>query len=114
MQIPTAAVSGVPDPLPEGLFLLDVREDDEWSAGHVDGSTHVPLMQLTERYADLPALQEAEQTLVVCRSGSRSAYAVGFLLQQGLVAVNLEGGLLSWAAAGRALVADGDHDPVVI
>jgi rhodanese-related sulfurtransferase len=114
MQIPTAAGSGVAAPLPEGLFVLDVREDDEWSAGHVEGSTHVPLMQLGERYADLPALREAEQTLVVCRSGSLSADAVGSLLQQGLAVVNLPGRLRSWSAAGRALVADGDHDPVVI
>jgi rhodanese-related sulfurtransferase len=114
MQIPTAEVSGVPDPLPEGLLVLDVREDDEWRAGHVEGSVHMPLMELGERYADLPELSSAGQTLVVCRSGNRSAYAAGFLIQQGLDAVNLAGGLLSWYAAGRALVADGDDDPVVI
>lgn len=46
MEIPNATVSGVPDPLPEGLLVLDVREDDEWRAGHVEGSLHVPLMEL--------------------------------------------------------------------
>jgi rhodanese-related sulfurtransferase len=111
MEIPTATVGGVPDPLPEGLLVLDVREDDEWRAGHVEGSLHVPLMELGERHAELP---EAEQTLVVCRSGNRSAYAAGFLIQQGVDAVNLEGGLLSWYAAGRALVADGDQPPTVL
>lgn len=114
MQIPTAEVGGVPDPLPEGLLVLDVREDDEWRAGHVEGSVHLPLMELGERYADLPELSSAGQTLVVCRSGNRSAYAAGFLIQQGLDAVNLAGGLLSWYAAGRALVADGDHPPTVL
>ncbi|MGC4113044.1 MAG: rhodanese-like domain-containing protein [Nocardioides sp.] len=114
MQIPTAAVSGVPDPLPDGLFVLDVREDDEWAAGHVAGSVHVPLMDLGQRYAELPELLAADQTLVVCRSGNRSAYAVGFLVQQGLDAVNLEGGLLSWHAAGRALVSDGDEPATVL
>jgi rhodanese-related sulfurtransferase len=111
MEIPTASVAGVPDPLPEGLLVLDVREDDEWAAGHVEGSTHVRLMELGEQFADLPP---AEQTLVVCRSGNRSAYAAGFLLQQGVDAVNLDGGLLAWHAAGRPLVADGEQPPAVL
>ena len=111
MQIPTASVGGVPDPLPEGLLVLDVREDEEWRLGHVEGSVHVPLMELGQRYAGLPA---AEQTLVVCRSGNRSAYAAGFLIQQGVDAVNLDGGLLAWQASGRPLVADGDQPPAVL
>ena len=111
MEIPTAAVSGIPDPLPDGLLVLDVREDDEWQAGHVAGSVHVPLMELGQRYAELP---RSGQTLVVCRVGSRSAYAAGFLIQQGIDAVNLEGGLVAWASAGRELVADDEQSPMVI
>jgi rhodanese-related sulfurtransferase len=114
MQIPTAAVGGVPDPLPDGLLVLDVREDDEWQAGHVEGSVHVPLMELGQRFADLPGLSADGQTMVVCRSGNRSAYAAAFLLEQGLDAVNLEGGLLAWQAAGRALVTDGVGPPAVL
>jgi rhodanese-related sulfurtransferase len=111
MEIPTASVGGVPDPLPEGLLVLDVREDDEWRAGHVAGSLHIPLMELGTRYDEMP---DAAQTLVVCRVGSRSAYAAGFLIHQGMDAVNLEGGLVAWADAGRALVADGDRPPTVL
>lgn len=111
MDVPAASVAGVPDPLPEGLLVLDVREDDEWRAGHVEGSVHVPLMQLGNRYTELP---ESEQTLVVCRVGNRSAYAAAFLIQQGIAAVNLEGGLAAWEAAGRALVADDDQPPMVL
>ena len=111
MEIPTASVSGVPDPLPAGLLVLDVREDDEWQAGHVAGSLHIPLMELGNRYGELP---DAEQTLVVCRVGNRSAYAAGFLIQQGIDAVNLAGGLVAWEVAGRALVADHDQPPQVI
>jgi rhodanese-related sulfurtransferase len=111
MEIPTASVAGVPDPLPDGLLVLDVREDEEWRAGHVEGSVHVPLMELGARYPELP---QAEQTLVVCRVGSRSAYAAAFLVQQGIEAVNLDGGLVAWEAAGRALVTDADHPPMVL
>ena len=111
MQIPTASVSGVPDPLPDGLVVLDVREQTEWDAGHVDGSVHLPLIQLGEGYADLPA---GAQTLVVCRSGNRSAHATAFLLRQGIEAVNLDGGLLAWALAGRPLVTDDGRPPAVL
>jgi rhodanese-related sulfurtransferase len=109
MDVPTAPVDGVPAPLPEELVVLDVREDDEWQAGHVEGSVHIPLMQLGERYAELPA----GQTLVVCLVGSRSAYAAAFLLQQGHDAVNLEGGLVAWQRAGRPLVTDSGTPGVV-
>jgi len=110
MQIPTAAVDGVPDPLPDGLVVLDVREDDEWDAGHVDGSVHIPLMELGERYAEFPAAQ----TLVVCRSGNRSAHATAYLVDQGFDAVNLAGGLAAWHRAGRPLVSDGDRPAQVL
>jgi rhodanese-related sulfurtransferase len=68
-------------------------------------------MQLGERYADLPA---GAQTLVVCRSGNRSAHATAFLLQQGIEAVNLDGGLLAWERAGRPLVTDDGTPPAVL
>ena len=111
MQIPTASVDGVPDPLPEGLLALDVREHEEWVAGHVAGSIHVPLMELGERMAELPL---AEQTLVVCRSGHRSAHATAYLRELGIEAVNLDGGLAAWHRAGRPLVTDGGQPPQVL
>jgi rhodanese-related sulfurtransferase len=111
MEIPTAAVDGVPDPLPEHLVVLDVREDDEWAAGHIEGSVHIPLMQLANRFAEVPA---TGQTLVVCRVGSRSAQAAAYLLQQGVDAVNLAGGLAAWANARRPLVSDDGHPPRVL
>lgn len=110
MIVPTTPVSGVPDPLPEGLLVLDVREQDEWDAGHVEGSTHIPLMELDRRSGELP---RDTQTLVVCRSGHRSAHATAYLRAQEVDAVNLEGGLLAWQRAGRALVTDAEGPPTV-
>lgn len=109
METPTAAVDGVPDPLPEGLLVLDVREDDEWEAGHVEDSLHIPLMSLGERYVEVGS----GQVLVVCRSGHRSAQAADYLVQQGFDAVNLEGGLMAWHAAGRPLVTETGRPPHV-
>ena len=80
MDIPTAAVDGVPNPLPESLSVLDVREDDEWDAGRLEGSLHIPLRELGERFTELP---RGVQVLVVCRSGHRSAYATSYLVDQG-------------------------------
>ena len=70
MNIPTVGIAGVPDPLPDGLAVLDVREPVEWQYGHIDGAIHIPLGELTSRLDDLPG----GQTLVVCKVGSRSAH----------------------------------------
>jgi rhodanese-related sulfurtransferase len=85
------------------LHLLDVREQDEWDAGHIEGAQHIPLGQLAERLAEVPR----EQVVVaVCRSGSRSDRAAKGLRGNGFEAENLEGGVTAWARAGLPLVAE--------
>jgi rhodanese-related sulfurtransferase len=110
MQIPTVSTDDLPDPLPDGVTVLDVREEVEWVHGHIDGSVHIPLMQLVARADEVPD----GRTLVVCQVGGRSARAVAYLTQQGHDAVNLDGGLLEWAAAGRPMVSDTGHPPQVV
>jgi rhodanese-related sulfurtransferase len=109
-RVPTVSLEGVPHPLPEGLAVLDVREDVEWEAGHIEGAIHVPLRELPARLGDLPAAQ----TLVVCRVGGRSAQAVAYLSQQGYDVVNLDGGMLDWEAAGRPMVSEHGGPPTVV
>lgn len=109
-QIPTVTVQGVPEPLPEGLVVLDVREPVEWDHGHIEGAVHIPLTQLPQRLTELPD----GQTLVVCKIGGRSAQAVGYLVQQGIDAVNLEGGMVDWADAGRPMVTETGASPQVV
>ncbi|HYZ54761.1 MAG TPA: rhodanese-like domain-containing protein, partial [Streptosporangiaceae bacterium] len=58
--------------LPDGAFLLDVREDEEWVAGHAPDALHIPLGQLGSQVDQVPRDREV---YVVCRAGSRSAYA---------------------------------------
>ncbi len=108
--VPTVAISGVPDPLPDGLAVVDVREPVEWQYGHIEGSIHIPMSELTSRLDEVPE----GQTLVVCKVGARSARVVMWLSQQGRDVVNLDGGLLEWEAAGRALVSDTGQPPLVI
>ena len=108
--IPTVAVSGVPDPLPEGLTVLDVREPVEWSWGHIEGAVHIPLRDLPSRLDEVPE----GQTLVVCKVGGRSAQAVAWLAQQGRDVVNLDGGMLDWEAAGRPMISETGAPPQVV
>jgi len=88
------------------LFLLDVREHDEWGAGHVPGAVHIPMRELGPRQAELPT---DRTILCVCRSGNRSAMVTRALADAGYAAENLDGGLQSWEAYGHELE-DGDGD----
>jgi rhodanese-related sulfurtransferase len=85
-----------------GAILIDVREPDEWAAGHVQGARHIPLAQLGQRQRELPA---DRPIITVCRSGARSARAATLLAEQGLEASNLRGGMRAWAAAGLPVFA---------
>jgi rhodanese-related sulfurtransferase len=87
----------------EGAVLLDVREPDEWQAGHAPQALHVPLAALAAR---VDQLDEATPIVAVCRVGGRSERAAGALLQRGFDAVNLTGGMQAWAAAGLPVVVD--------
>ncbi|QLQ09249.1 MAG: rhodanese-like domain-containing protein [Nocardioidaceae bacterium] len=109
MNVPTVDITSLPAPLPPELSVLDVREPEEWAYGHIEGAQHIPLMELPGRIGEIPA----EQVLVVCKVGGRSAQATAYLVQNGFDAVNLAGGMLDWQAAGRPMVSDLAVDPTV-
>jgi rhodanese-related sulfurtransferase len=96
--------------VPDGAWLLDVREDDEWAAGHVPEARHIPLGQLGARAAEVP---QDEDVYVICRSGNRSARAAQALTGAGWRAINVAGGMYDWAAAGLPMVADSGAEPFV-
>jgi rhodanese-related sulfurtransferase len=95
----------------EGAYLLDVREQDEWDAGHAPEAHHVPMSALISRIDEVPA---DETVVVICRSGHRSGQVVTYLRGQGRDnVVNLDGGIVDWVAAGRPIVADDGRDPFI-
>ena len=95
------------DDLKDGDFLLDVREDDEWQAGHAEGALHIPISDFVARYGELAeAAPQDGRVNVICRSGGRSAQVAMYLVQQGIDAVNVDGGMQVWAGAGRPVVTD--------
>ena len=96
--------------LPADAVMLDVREPDEWAAGHAPTARHLPMSQLTARIGELP---DDDPLYVVCRSGGRSARVVAYLANQGYPAVNVEGGMQAWSAQGRTVVADAGTPQIV-
>jgi rhodanese-related sulfurtransferase len=96
--------------MPADAHVLDVREPEEWVAGHIDGSQHLPMSQFLQRLHEVPADRDL---VVVCAVGQRSARVTAFLNQRGFRASNLGGGLHAWAAAGRPLVSDTGETPYV-
>jgi adenylyltransferase/sulfurtransferase len=78
-----------------GLRLLDVREPHELQISHLEGATLIPLGQLAARLSELDS---AEDMVVFCKSGNRSARALELLVSAGFRKVkNLKGGINAWA-----------------
>ncbi|MBV8982195.1 MAG: rhodanese-like domain-containing protein [Acidimicrobiia bacterium] len=95
----------------EGAILLDVREPDEWEAGHSPDAVHVPLAALA---ASIDRLDKDQPIVTVCRVGGRSERAAAALLQRGYDAVNLAGGMQAWQAAGMPVVTESGEPGQVI
>ena len=81
----------------DDVFVVDVREDYEYAAGHVPGATLIPLGQLPNRLDEIP---DDKTVVAVCRSGNRSGQATQFLQQQGINVHNMQGGMIAWEQAG--------------
>ncbi len=109
-MFPPAVPSVDPLGVPAGSIVLDVREADEWEAGHIQGALHIPLAELPMRVGEL---RQDENIVVVCRMGGRSAQAVAWLVHHGYDAINLDGGMGAWAATGRPMVSETGDPPTV-
>ncbi len=107
-ELPSIAAADVPD----DAYVVDVREHDEWSAGHPPGAHHVPMMEIPARLAEVP--REGD-VVIACRVGARSGQVAAFLAARGWDNVrNLDGGMYAWVAAGRPLVSEDGRAPAVI
>ena len=82
------------------VHVIDVREPYEREAGHIRGSRHVPLAELSGAAA---TIDPSVPVVFVCRVGARSAMAAAAFVRAGYDAHNLDGGMLAWAASGLAL-----------
>jgi rhodanese-related sulfurtransferase len=114
---PTMTVE-VPEVTPEetaallaaGALLLDVREADEWQAGHAPTATHVPMREVPERIDEIPS---DRRVVAICRSGGRSRAVAEALIGAGFDVVNVSGGMRAWEAADLPIETD-DGAPGVV
>lgn len=83
--------------------LIDVRNADEYAAGHIPGARLIPLPELADHHADL---HDAGEVQLVCQAGNRSARAAEYLTGEGIDVVSVTGGTNAWIAAGRTVHAD--------
>jgi len=96
--------------VPKDAFILDVREDFEWEAGHATGATHIVLGTLPERVGEL---DPDVDTYVICRTGGRSAQAAAWLTGMGHTAFNIAGGSDAWIEAGLPMESENGQEPAV-
>ncbi len=92
-----SSARGTYDHLSE-VQLVDCREPYEWEAGRVEGAIHIPLNAIMAGGGT--ELDPAKPVVVICRSGNRSELATMMFQARGFHAVNLEGGMESWASEG--------------
>ncbi len=77
-------------------WLLDVRAEDEFELGSIEGATNIPVNALRERLGEIPA---DKRIVVFCQVGLRGYIACRILMAAGLDCVNLSGGYLTWHTA---------------
>ncbi|MFI5063599.1 MAG: rhodanese-like domain-containing protein [Streptosporangiales bacterium] len=85
----------------DGALVIDVREPDEYVAGHVPGAKLIPLARLPHHAGGLSA---GEPVYVICASGNRSWTAAQFLTGRGIDARSVMGGTGDWMARGLPVV----------
>jgi rhodanese-related sulfurtransferase len=105
-QVPTVPAAELPD----DAVVLDVREEAEWVAGHIDGATHIAMGDVPTRLDDLP---DGDPIYVTCRGGGRSSRVAAWLNANGFDAVNVAGGMGAWLDAGRPMVSETGEAPFV-
>jgi rhodanese-related sulfurtransferase/glyoxylase-like metal-dependent hydrolase (beta-lactamase superfamily II) len=109
-EIPEIAADEASALVAAGEPLVDVREEDEWRAGHVAGASWVPMSEVQDRLGEF---DPSRRLVVMCRSGGRSAAVTQALRARGFDAANLAGGIRAWVAAGLPIVTD-DGRPATV
>ncbi|MDT7739593.1 MAG: hypothetical protein QOK09_2962 [Mycobacterium sp.] len=94
-------IAALPAEFGAAAVLLDVREDDEWNRGHAVDAQHIPMGQVAAR---LDEIDRSATLYVICKAGGRSAKVAQLLARSGFEPVNVDGGMLAWAEAGRPVV----------
>ncbi|MHB1090887.1 MAG: rhodanese-like domain-containing protein [Ilumatobacteraceae bacterium] len=97
-QVTIGELKGI---LPGGAVLIDVREPDEYGAGHIPKAVNIPLSTLQD---SIESFRDEYDVYLVCQSGNRSMRACEYLHDCDIVnVVNVAGGTMAWVTAGGVL-----------
>jgi len=102
-QYSEITVTEFADLFDEHVFLIDVRETDEYVDGHVPGAIHIPLNEVPNRVEEFRN-PRGGVTYVICKVGGRSANACDYLSQKSLSVINIAGGTVGWLMQGHEVV----------
>lgn len=102
-RVQEISVQNAEQAIREADVLVDVREADEFAAGHVPGAVHISRGMLEFRFSGMPALQARDLKIVLyCKTSGRAALAAAALHEMGYLNVqSIAGGFDAWAAAGK-------------
>ena len=97
-SVPSITVTELSEKLKFGKhpILLDVRQPDEFRAGHISGAKLMPLNEVYRRMKELP---KGREIICICASGSRSSSASKALAKEGFTVLNVKGGMNAWRSA---------------
>lgn len=96
------SVSQAAEKRDQGVMMVDVRQPEEWAAGHIPGATLIPLGEIQNRLSELP---KDKEIVLVCRTGHRSGQARDILRSAGYnLSTSMAGGMVQWTAAGLPVV----------
>jgi rhodanese-related sulfurtransferase len=98
MDVREVDVTALAEALGQDAPVIDVREPDEFAAGHIAGARNVPLGDLEQR---LEEFRGHGPVYLVCAVGMRSHAAAEALVRSGVPAVNVAGGMQAWITAGH-------------
>jgi rhodanese-related sulfurtransferase len=90
-----------------GVFILDVRTQEEYDAGHIRSSIRIPVQDIPQQELNksLGEIPQNKKILVYCRTGHRSALASEILVNNGFKEIyNLKGGITEWTNAGFEVI----------
>ena len=99
--VPEISVDELADRLGDDVVLVDVREPDEYVAGHVATAIPIPLGEVPARSSEIPS---DGSVYLICARGSRSRHAAEYLAGRGVRAINVAGGTIAWIESGRPVV----------
>jgi rhodanese-related sulfurtransferase len=111
VEVPEVTPEEIGPLLDAGAVLLDVREQEEWDAGHAPAASHIPMREVPARLGEIPS---DRRVLTICRVGARSRAVAETLIGAGYDAFNVAGGMRAWAAADLPVEATGGASGEVV